>query len=87
MEYPRIFNNVRIYILFFKKDIGAEIAVKAEIAVALTIKRHKRKGGVVQIICYKPLVRYTRVFKRFAQKAAEHIVPDLAYKRRFSAEF
>ena len=87
MEYPRISYNVRIYILFFKKNIRAEIAVKAEIAVALTIKRHKRKGGVVQIIGYKPLIRYARVFERFAQKAAEHIVPDLAYKRRFSAEF
>ena len=87
MEYPRIFNNVRIYILFFKKNIGAEITVKAEITVAITVKRHKRKGGVVQIVGYKPLVRYARVFKRFAQKAAEHIVPDLAYKRCFPAEF
>ena len=87
MEYSRISYNVRIYILFFKKDIRAEIAVKAEIAVSVTVKRHKRKCGVVQIIGYKPLVRYARVFKRFAQKAAEHIVPDLAYKRRFSAEF
>ena len=87
MEYPRISYNVRLYILFFKKNISAEIAVKAEIAVSVAIQRHKRKGGVVQIVGYKPLVRYARVFKRFAQKAAEYIVPDLAYKRRFSAKF
>ena len=87
MEYLRIFYDVLLYILFFKENIRAEIAVKAEIAVALTVKRHKRKGGVVQIIGYKSLVRNTRVFKRFAQKAAEHIVPDLAYKRCFPTEF